>query len=368
LWPALSIAPLREAALRLDPAGSVLTPIHLFLAKRAAEEQAYAAVAPLIEKFIFYFPTSKEKDRPQPKYLCELDLNPAQYLTIASGLNVKMNTKECLEYLFLCGVIFIGLRRWEDAQEWLECAITWPSKDGGISKIQVEAYKKWLLVSVLLKGKTVPHPHGTPSAAKKVFTAMAKPYEAVAQIFETGTAARLKAEVDHGAGLWDQDRNGGLMHYILVAYQKFQIINLGQVYSKISIPEILDLTTSAITGTKLSGPPELEALIQTMIQDGLNATMSHSAGQPAVLTFDDRGESKTEAEMKVEIAQKTENIKALTEHIRQTDRQLTHEKDYITYAKKQTASQDRPKSQDQGIGGEMDWNPMEEEELMTGVF
>ena len=346
-----------------------MTPIHLYVVKLAVEERAFAAVAPLTEKFIYYFPTGKEKDQPKPKYICELDLSPAKYLTISSGLNTKITPKDAVEYLFLCGVACIGMRRWDDAQEWLECAMTYPSKEGGISKIQVEAYKKWVLVSLLLEGKAVPIPTGVPSAAKKVFTAIAKPYEAVASIFETGTATRLKAEVEHGQGIWAQDNNDGFMDYVLVAYQRFQIINLGNIYSKISIPEILNLTMSAVTGAKLSGPQEMETLIRAMIQDGdLNATMSNAPGQPSVLTFHIGGPVKTEQEMKVALADVTGRVKAVTEQIHETDRRLTNEKDYITYAKKQKASQGKYSSQDQGIGGEMDWNAMEEEELMQGVF
>lgn len=280
-----------------------------------------------------------------------------------------MKPLDIMEYFLLSGMVFIGMRKWEDALDYLESAITYPAKDGAVSKVMVEAYKKWVLVGVLLEGKPLPLPKTTSSAAAKAYHAIAKPYESVAQIFETGTASRLKAEVDHGQGVWEQDRNVGLIFQILVEYQRFQIRNLGKVYSKMSIPEVLNLTMSAQTGAKLSGPAEMEALVQSMIQDGsLNATMSNSPGQPAVLTFDTRGPVLPEAQMKVELAEASERIKAVTQHINQTDRMLTYEKDYVTYAKKQKASASKFNNQDQGIGGEMDWNAMEEEELMSGVF
>ena len=295
-------------------------------------------------------------------------MSPAAYITVNSGLTTKMKPIDVMEYYIYSGMVFIGLRRWEDALECLESAVTYPSKDGVVSKIMVEAYKKWVLVSLLLEGKVLPLPRTVTSAAAKAYHAIAKPYEAVAQIFETGTASRLKAEVEHGQGVWQQDCNTGLILQILSAYQKFQIRNLGNVYSKISIPEIINLTMSAETGAKLSGPPVMEALIRSMIQDGsLKATMSNSPSQPAVLTFS-TGPVLSEAQMRSELIVAHERIQGLSQHIKQTDRMLAHEKDYVNFAKKMKAKGNKFDMQDQGIGGEMEWNAMEEEELMTGVF
>jgi COP9 signalosome complex subunit 3 len=113
----------------------------------------------------------------------------------------------------------------------------------------------------------------------------------------------------------------------------------------------------------------MENLIRSMIQDGsLNATMSNAPGQPAVLTFSLSGPILTEAQMQRELAGSAERIRGLTQDIKQTDRMLTHEKDYVTFAKKMKAKGSKFEGQDQGIGGEMEWNALEEEELMTGVF
>ena len=105
-----------------------------------------------------------------------------------------------------------------------------------------------------------------------------------------------------------------------------------------------------------------------MIQDGsLKATMSNSPGQPAVLTFS-TGPVLSEARMQAELIAAHERVHSLQQHIKQTDRMLTHEKDYVNFAKKMKAKGNKFDMQDHGIGGEMEWNAMEEEELMTGVF
>jgi COP9 signalosome complex subunit 3 len=324
-------------------------------------------VVPVLEKFILYVPSTK--DQLKPKYVCDVGLSPASYITPNSGLTLKMKPIDVMEYFIYSGMVYIGLRRWADALECLENCVTYPAKDGAVSKIMVEAYKKWVIVSVLLDGKARSLPKTTTAAAAKVYHTIGKPYDTVAQIFETGTASRLKAEVEHGQGVWENDCNVGLMQWILAAYQKFQIRNLGNIYSKISIPEILNLTMDAQTGAKLPNAFAMEGLIRSMIQEGsLNATMSNTSGQPAVLTFSPSGPILTEAQMQRELAASAERIHALTQDIKQTDRMLTHEKDYITFVKKMKAKGNKFEMQDQGIGGEMEWNAMEEEELMTGVF
>lgn len=48
-------------------------------------------------------------------------------------------------------MIYMGLKAWERALSFLEIVITSPAPHA-VSMIQVEAYKKWVLVSLLLKG------------------------------------------------------------------------------------------------------------------------------------------------------------------------------------------------------------------------
>ncbi|KAG0651900.1 COP9 signalosome complex subunit 3 [Hyphodiscus hymeniophilus] len=364
---ALCIAPIRDALLRLNPSGSVLTGLHIYLIKYALETRSYGVIAPIVEKPVLYYPGAN--DQLKPKYLCDLSLSPAAYITINSGFLSKLKSLDIMEYFYNSGMIMIGLRRWEDALDCLESVITYPAKEGAVSKVMIEAYKKWALVSILAEGKLLTLPKTTSSSAAKSYHVLAKPYEAVAQIFETGTASRLKAECDYSSSLWQKDSNLGLILQILNAYQRFQIRNLGKVYSKISIPELLNLTMSAETGNKLSGPNEMEALIRNMIQDGsLMATLSNPPGQPAVLAFDNKGPILTEAQMKAEFAAAAARISRVTQNIKQTDHMLTHEKEYIAHMKKQKASMSKFGTHDQGIGGEMDWNVMDDEELMTGVY
>jgi COP9 signalosome complex subunit 3 len=326
---------------------------------------AYLDAVPVLDKYILYFPGAA--NQPKPKHVCDMTLGPTSYITPASKLTEKLKPLDVLEYFFYSGMVYIGLRNWDSALQCLENAVTYPSERDGVSKVMVEAYKKWVLVSILLEGRLLSLPKSTSSNAAKQYHILAKPYETLAQIFETGTAARLKAEADIGHILWQNDCNTGLVLNVLSAFQKFQIRNLANVYSKISIPEILSQTHSAETGAKLSSPQQMESLIQDMIAQGeLHASMSSSPNGPSILTFSPSGPVLSEAQIQRELAASTERIQALTKEIKQTDRMLTHDKEYIKFVQKQRKNA-KQGSGDQGIAVmDMDYNDaIEDEDIMA---
>ena len=363
-----AVAPLRNAILRIDPSGTLLTSNHLAMVNLALESRSFDAAVPVLEKAILCLPASNTL--PKPKYLCDMSLNPTAYITAGSsgtGLTTKLKYQEVLEYFFYSGLIFIGLRKWESALHCLEIAVTYPTKQEGVSKIMVEAYKKWVLVSLLLEGRLLNLPRTTSSFAAKTYHVLGRPYESLAQIFESGTASRLKSEADAGNQVWMKDCNVGLVLNVLAAYQKFQIRSLANIYSKISIPEIVGMTTSAEIGSKLNSPQAMETLIQSMISQGeLHATMSSSPGQNSILTFSPSGPVLDEAHTKKELASSKERIVSLTKVIKQTDRMLTHDKDYIKHIQKQRKNV--KSGSEHGIAvTDMDWNgAVEDEDIMDG--
>jgi COP9 signalosome complex subunit 3 len=342
----------------------MLTSTHLHLVKLTLESRSYEAALPVLDKFIFQFPGTLH--HPKPAFICETGLPPAAYITPESKLTAKLKYQDVLEYFLYSGMIYIGMRRWESALECLENAVTYPTKD--VSKIMVEAYKKWVLVGLLLEGRLLQLPRYTGISASKAFHTLGKPYESVAQIFETGTASRLKSEVEAGQKIWQDDCNTGLILSILAGYQKFQIRNLAGVYTKISIPEVNHLTTSAETGSKLQSPLLAEQLVRGMIAEGsLDATLSNPPSGPAILTFMPSGPKLSESQMEGELLASKERIQALTAEIKRTDHMLTYDKEYLKHIQKQKKSA-KNGVVDQAIAGpDMDWNSLEDEDIMAGV-
>jgi len=321
---------------------------------------------PVLDNFILYFPGTT--NQPKPKYLCDMSLEPASYITPTTNLTSKLKTVEVLEYFMYSAQVYIGMQEWEKARECLENAITFPMRgDAQVSRIMVEAYKRWVLVGVLLEGKQIPLPKWTSGIAAKQYHLLGKAYEVVAHLFESSTASRLKAEVDAGRNIWVSDANLGLMRVVLAASQKFQIKNLGKVYTKISIPEVHSQTQSAETGSKLPNAQAVETLVRAMIgSNELRATLSNAS--PPILTFASTGPVLSEGEMKRELAAATQRILALNSEIKKTDRVLTHDKDYIKHYQKQL--KDKSNAEKGGVSSDliMDFKDDDEEDLMAAGY
>ena len=331
-----------------------------------SQESERLEALPVLDKFVLYFSGNPKNQK--PKYLSDMNLPPSSYVTPELNQTFKLKSSEVLSYFLWSGLVYISLRRWERALDCLESALTYPIKDGAVSLIMVEAYKKWVLVGLLLEGKPLPLPKSVHSQSSKAFHIIGKPYDILAQIFESGTAARLKSEADFGERVWESDFNTGLVLNVLAAYQKFQIRNLGNIYSKISIQEVHNQTMSAESGKHLPSAQAAEGLVKDMITDGLlDATLSQPSTGPAVLTFSPTGPSLPEDQIQQALAEATERIHLLAQEIKQTDRMLTYDKEYIKHAQKQKKNSKNGAAGDQGIAGtDMDWNG-EEEELMAGV-
>lgn len=343
----------------------MLTSNHLLVVQLALESRVFHTAMPVLDKPVLYFPGTSSL--PKPKHLCNLELPPNSFITPTSGLTQRMQHQDVLEYFLYSGMIYMAVENWESALDSLESAVTYPTKENSaVSKIMVEAYKKWILVGLLLKGKALQLPSSTSSAAAKAFHVLGKPYEAVAQMFEQATAGRLKSEIDVGKTIWQNDCNTGLMQHVILAYQEFQIRNLANVYSKISMPEVTSQTQSAETGKSLPSVGEAEQLVQNMIANGtLHAALSHPPNGSSILTFSSTGPILSEKEVKAEMVAATARIQILNKEINRTDRMLTHEKEYIKHAQKLRKGKNGMQSHIVDL--EMDWNA-EDEQLMGDMY
>lgn len=281
-----------------------------------------------------------------------------------TGLTNTLTVDQVLSYDLICGLMYCSRRQWEKARAAFERVITHPTRDSGVSKIMTEAYCKWVLVNLLVNGRTPTVPATAGSNARRTYEAMARPYLAVASHFDSMAAVPLKQEVDSNAQLWANDRNIGLIQEVLAAHQKWQIIDLRNTHFKVSLSDIRGQTCSAETGAMLPSDDDMETLIQGMIQSNmLKGVIEKPAGKPAYLKFLSESDDLSEAEYQVEIAAVFANMKKLEAIYKATNSRLAtnsyHVKHYIREQKREKES-----------GGQ---NPasfevtVEDEDLMTGL-
>lgn len=118
------------------------------------ETREYTQALPVIDKDIFHIPPLSDKGtvHNNSRFLCSQHESSSAIFVRSSGLSSSFDYKDHLQYFLLGSMIYMGLRNWERALLFLEIVVISPTSSN-VSMIQVEAFKKWILVSLLLKGQ-----------------------------------------------------------------------------------------------------------------------------------------------------------------------------------------------------------------------
>lgn len=348
----------------------MLTSHHVALVKLAYTTDNVEPALPLLEKSIVFYPGVKGLTETRPP--AALDLPPAGYVTIESGLTRLLSSNDVLQYDLLRGLCFIRRRSWSQALEALERVITYPARDThSCSKIMVEAHNKWVLVGLLHSGKAPTLPPTTAAGAQRCFATLGKPYQAIGKAFEESTAESLKTEFESvGAQFFGEENNLGLMRLVMAHYQRWQILNLRQVYTAISLEQVRGRTQSAETGAPLATEADVEALLRQMIDEGMlsgtierPADSTGSAGS-AYLSFAAPDEQLSEAEFAHKMARTVERLRALGPLVTAANERLGTNRDYVRYL----IGQQKKEKEGRREYDVAFLNQIEDEDLMTGVI
>jgi COP9 signalosome complex subunit 3 len=160
-------------------------------------------------------------------YPCSPHSDSSSYITEASRLTEKLTTADVHEYFLSGAMIYIGLQKWQEALQYLECVLLSPAS-GTASGLMLEAYQKWVLVGCLAAGRVsakcrdmrnagfgvytdrrtqAPElPKGVHGGVIRTLKACSKAYDAVAEIFGQGDPRRLQAEIAAGSNVWFEVR------------------------------------------------------------------------------------------------------------------------------------------------------------------
>lgn len=366
LPPLIAVDALATAILRIDPTGGMLTSTHTQMAKLAYTTDTIDAAFPVIDKNIVFYPNMANWVEPDP--LCDLTLSPASYIHKETGLTLNVKPAAVLEYDLLCGMMYCTKRNWAKAHAAFERVITFPTRDGGTSKIMAEAYKKWILASLLHKGKLDSPPSYTAPAALKAFGTLGKHYTDIVALFDAEgpqAAGELKQQVESLGAVWHDDGNLGLIQEVLAAYQEWQILNLQHVYSKIAISDVRELTRSAQTGSMLENDDDAEALIQNMIISGtLKGVIEKNDDDTAYLTFLPSSATFSEDEFAKQMTAAAVQIAELEPVLKATNERLGTSKEYIRHLVKEQRRSSEKNEQDPTLGFD---SQVDDEDLMGGI-
>lgn len=356
----MAVDVLATAILRIDPTGSMLTSTHISLVKLAYGTDHVERAFSVIDKSIVFYPGMANPRKPQ--HLSDMSLPPPDYISENTGLTSGLKSSAILEYDLLRGLIYCSRRQWLKALNAFERVVTYPTRDQGVSKIMSEAYKKWVLVSLLSHGKSTSVPVGTGAGASKAYGSIGKLYKEVATVFEMESATDLREKMNANTKEWLDDGNTGLMQEVLAAYQEWQIVNLQSIYTKISISEIRQRTKSAQTGEHLPKDEDVVALIQNMVISGrLNGVIEKNDNQVSFLSFLPTSAALSEVDFARELAGTVTRLKTLQPVFKATNERLGTSKEYIKHLIKE-----RQRAGDKDGDVSMEFGPNNDEEDLMG--
>lgn len=93
-----------------------------------------------------------------------------------------MNIQSFLQYYYYGAIIYIGNKNYDRALDFLTIVISAPTQKA-ISAIQVAAYKKFVLVSLIYQGQLKPLPKYTAQGVEKVCKTQSQPYTSLLKAF-----------------------------------------------------------------------------------------------------------------------------------------------------------------------------------------
>ncbi|CAK4034305.1 COP9 CSN3 signalosome subunit 3 [Lecanosticta acicola] len=313
-----------SALLRLDPTAGTFTDLHLELVRLALAKGVSSQVLPILDKDIYAFPQKSVKNV-QEDFLSEEHEFSNAYITEKSGFTDKLSSDNVLEYYLLGAHIYIGRRDFSRARLFLEYVLLSPTQAHSASALQVEAYKKWVLIGLLSEGRPLPLPKTFDQVIVKNIRALAKMYDSLADSFEKRDYRKFEAEMQMGEAVWEDDGNIRLVTEASSALLRFRVIDLQKTYAALPVSRVSHL---------IDLPADTTAqLLTDMISRGyLNASIA-SSGAGAVLRFHDTLSYPTAA-VDGDLESHTARVQALVGFVRDADYRLQLTKEYVDTMKR----------------------------------
>ncbi|XP_019161663.1 PREDICTED: COP9 signalosome complex subunit 3-like [Ipomoea nil] len=227
--------------------------------------------------------------------------------------------KDFFLYCYYGGMICIGQKQFRKALELLQNVVTAPMST--LNAIAVEAYKKYILVSLIHLGQfSTSFPKYTSSVAQRNLKNYSQAYLELANSYSTGKISELETCVQTHKDKYQSDNNLGIVQQVVSSMYKRNIQRLTQTYLTLSLQDI------AIT-VQLSSPKEAEMHVLQMIEDGeIYANINQKDGM--VRFLEDPEQYKT-CEMIEHIDSSIQRIMMLSKKLNDMDERMSYDPSYL---------------------------------------
>ncbi|PYH40643.1 putative COP9 subunit 3 [Aspergillus saccharolyticus JOP 1030-1] len=267
--PFLAVRVLSKAILRMNRTQNTFDPLHPGFLRLCLLSKAYRYAIPILDRQISILPSSSES-RDRSDYMPGSDDHAADRKSEATSTHGQLTHKDVAQYYLYGAMIYMALKEWDKAEHWLIIVISLPVANS-VSKIMVEAFKKWVVVSLLKHGKIATPPRIISSHVMKIYQTVAKPYLSLADAFEKCDEQRLHNEVKLGRPVWRADLNLGLVDQLFEAYNLSLVLKLGRAFSALTTANVAEKASSS-----LNSAIRVESYVASLAMSGvLEARLLH---------------------------------------------------------------------------------------------
>eukprot|EP00999_Lentomonas_sp_LEN2_P002544 NODE_427_length_1515_cov_101.566282_g395_i0.p1 GENE.NODE_427_length_1515_cov_101.566282_g395_i0~~NODE_427_length_1515_cov_101.566282_g395_i0.p1 ORF type:complete len:458 (+),score=103.21 NODE_427_length_1515_cov_101.566282_g395_i0:86-1375(+) len=274
-----------------------------------------------------------KKLAPTPEYLtpihsvyCQMCLLAKNYSLALSVLNqpvVEIDVKQTgltpkasLLYFYYGGMLYLGLKQYQNALDFFLTAITSPAQT--LSAIVAESFKKYVLCSLLVYGKVHDLPRYTPSAVRRSIKHSTHAYFDLVKAFASDKPDDLKETLEKSQPVFVHDKNAGLAKQVMKAYVKRSIQRLTQTYLTLSLKDI-----ATMTGLKDADDAE-EILFQMIVDGEIHAEINQ---KDAMVSFAATAQESADTTSDILQRQIAESI-ALSEKIEEVHSKVLRSQEY----------------------------------------
>merc|ERR1712141_493288 len=283
--PLVGISPLLKAISKLQMSEKCLTSVHSDVVKLALASKCFTS--PILDL---------------------LDIN---YNEISR--EATTNTKSLLLFFYYGGMIAASVKTFSRALYLLEACVTIPAT--AVSHIMLEAYKKYLMIWLIVHGdmsqEALTFPKYTSGVVNKYIRALSAPYwEVVRAFYNSSNLNDLKTVIEKHSALFNDDGNTGLVAQVVVPRQKTSIKRLTKTFLTLSLEDV-----AARVG--LESPQAAEMQLVSMIEEG--SIFARISQQDGMVRFDTNPESYNSVKM----------LRNLDNHITSMEEEIMINQKYI---------------------------------------
>ncbi|KAK3588974.1 hypothetical protein CHS0354_043143 [Potamilus streckersoni] len=241
-----------------------------------------------------------------------------QDITDISKEGGQFDARDFLLYYYYGGMIYAALKQYDKALCFFEIAVTTPSM--AVSHIMLEAYKKYILVGLILHGKVPNPPKYTSQVVARYIKPLCQPYHDLASVYACNNPADVRTVVDKHQETFNRDSNIGLVKQCITSVYKKNIQRLTKTFLTLSL-------TDMANRVKLSGPKEAEKYVLNMIEDGeIFATINQRDG---MVRFHDNPEKYNSARMLIRLDQEMQRCMQLDAKLKEMDREVAANPQFV---------------------------------------